>query len=108
LVGNLKPSFGIGIILATLVSLVVFLFGLVNYAWLAALLLLLNGLWILVYGAIEAERRDKLYYAGWGLIMAGLSTFVVLPPAYTLGVVLVLIIAVIGVRLVTASSSKPL
>ena len=106
--GNLKPSFGIGIILATLVSLVVYLFGLVNYSWLAALLLLLNGLWILVYGAVEAERRDKLYYAGWGLIMAGLSTFVVLPLAYTFGVVLVLIIAVIGARLITASSSKPL
>jgi len=108
LAGNLKPSFGIGIILATLVSLVVYLFGLVNYSWLAALLLLLNGLWILVYGAVEAERRDKLYYAGWGLIMAGLSTFAVLPLAYTFGVVLVLIIAVIGVRLITASSSKPL
>jgi hypothetical protein len=104
----LKPSLGIGIILATLVSLVVYLFGLVNYSWLAALLLLLNGLWIIVYGAVEAERRDKLYYGGWGLVMAGLSTFVVLPLAYTLGVVIVLVIAVIGVRLVTASSSKPL
>ena len=104
----MKPSFGIGIILATLVSFVLFLFGIVNYAWLGAMLLLLNGLWIVVYGVMEAERRDKLYYAGWGLIMAGLSTFVVLPLAYVFGVVLVLIIAVIGVRLVTASSSKPL
>ena len=104
----MKPSLGIGIIIATLVSLVVFLFGFVDYAWLAALLLLLNGLWIVVYGVVEAERRDKLYYTGWGLIMAGLSTFVVLPLAYTFGVILVLIIAVIGVRLVTGSSSKPL
>ena len=104
----MKPSLGIGIILATLVSLVVYLFGFVNYSWLAALLLLLNGLWIVGYGAVEAETRDKLYYVGWGLIMAGLSSFVVLPFAYTLGVVIVLIIAVIGVRLVTASGSKPL
>ena len=104
----MKPSFGIGIILATLVSLVVYLFGIVNLAWLGALLLLLNGLWIVVFGIFQAERRDKLYFAGWGLIMAGLSTFVVLPLSYVFGVVLVLIIAVIGVRLVTASSSKPL
>ena len=97
----MKPSLGIGIILATLASLVVFLFGLVGYEWLGALLLLLNGLWIVVYGAVEAESKDKLYYAGWGLIMAGLSTFVVLPIAYTLGVVIVLIMAVIGVRLVS-------
>ena len=104
----MKPSLGIGIILATLVSFVVFLFGLVDYAWLGALLLLLNGLWIAVYGVVEAARRDKLYYAGWGLIMAGLATFVALPLAYTAGVVIVLIIAVIGVRLVVGSGSKAL
>lgn len=104
----MKPSLGIGIILATLVSLVLFLFGLVGYEWLAALLLLLNGLWILVYGVAEAERKDKLYYSGWGLIMAGLSTFVVLPLMYTFGVVIVLIIAVIGVRLVSGSTKNPL
>jgi len=102
----MKPSLGIGVILATLVSLAVFLFGFVSYAWLGALLLLLNGLWIVVYGTLEAERRDRLYYIGWGLIMAGLSTFVVLPLAYTAGVVIVLIIAVIGVRLVTPPDSK--
>jgi hypothetical protein len=39
--------------------------------------------------------------------MAGLATFVVLPLTYTLGVVIVLIIAVIGVRLVTGSGNKP-
>jgi len=103
---QMKPSLGIGVILATLVSLVLFLFGLVGYAWLGALLLLLNGLWIIVYGLIEAERRDRLYYAGWGAIMAGLATFVVLPLAYTVGVVLVLIIAVIGARLVMGPSKS--
>ncbi|MDG7015756.1 MAG: hypothetical protein JRM82_00090 [Nitrososphaerota archaeon] len=102
----MKPSLGIGIILATLVSLVLFLFGFTNYSWLGASLLLLNGVWILVYGLVEAESKDKLYYAGWGLIMAGLSTFVVLPVAYTLGVTVMLVIVVIAVRLV-AGSSKP-
>ena len=97
----MKPSLGIGIILATLASLVLFLFGVVGYEWLGALLLLLNGLWILVYGVVEAGSKDRLYYAGWGLIMAGLSTFVVLPLGYTLGVVIVLVMVVIGVRLVT-------
>lgn len=102
----MKPSLGIGALLATLVSLVVFLFGYVNYAWLGALLLLLNGLWIAIYGVVEAQSRDRLYYAGWGLIMVGLATFVVLPLTYTVGVVIVLVIAVIGVRLVTGSGSK--
>ena len=89
-----------------MVSLVLFLFGFVSYAWLGASLLLLNGLWILVYGVVEAESKDKLYYAGWGLIMAGLSSFVLLPLAYTLGVTIMLIIVVIAVRLV-AGSGKP-
>ena len=79
-----------------------------GYEWLGALLLLLNGLWILIYGIVEAERKDKLYYSGWGLIMAGLSTFVVLPLAYTFGVVIVLIMVVIGVRLVSGSTKSPL
>lgn len=104
----MKPSLGIGIILATLVSLVVFLFGFANYAWLGALLLLLNGLWIAAYGVIQAERRDRLYYAGWGLIMAGLASFVVLPLTYTVGVVIILVIAVIGARLVAGSGGKAL
>jgi hypothetical protein len=97
----MKPSLGVGIILATLVSLVLYLFGLVGFTWLAVLLLLLNGLWIVVYGAVEAGSRDRLYYVGWGLVMAGLSTFAVLPLTYTLGVVLTLIIVVIAVRLVS-------
>ena len=96
----MKPSLGIGSILATLVSLVLFLFGLVDYAWLGAALLLLNGLWILMYGVVEADSRNKLYYSGWGLVMAGLSTFVVLPLAYTLGLVIVLVVAVIGARMI--------
>jgi hypothetical protein len=96
----LKPSLGIGVIIATLVSLVLFLFGVVGYARLGALLLLLNGLWILAYGLVQAEKRDRLYYAGWGLIMAGLSTFVVLPPTYTLGVTLALVIVVVAARLI--------
>ena len=102
----MKPSLGIGIILATLASLVLFLFGFVGYEWLAALLLLLNGLWIAAYGLVEAESKDRLYYAGWGLVMAGLATFVVLPPPYTIGVVVVLIMVVIGVRLVSGTG-KP-
>lgn len=102
----MKPSLGIGIIFATLVSLVLFLFGLANYAWLGALLLLVNGIWIAVYGIAEAESGDRLYYAGWGLIMAGLSTFVVLPLTYTLGVTIMLIVVVIAVRLVSGSGKQ--
>ena len=101
----MKPSLGIGVILATLVALVLYLFGVVDLVWLAALLLLFNGVWIAVYGVVQAERSGRLYYAGWGLIMAGLSTFVVLPLTYTLGVTLVLIIVVIAVRLISSTGS---
>lgn len=101
----MKPSLGIGAILATLVALVLYLFGAVDLVWLAALLLLFNGVWVATYGVVQAERREKLYYAGWGLIMAGLSTFVVLPLMYTLGVTLVLIIVVIAVRLISSTGN---
>jgi hypothetical protein len=103
---RVKPSLGIGVILATLISLVLFLFGITNYVWLAVTLLLFNGIWIAVYGLVEAETRDKLFYGAWGLIMAGLSSFAVLPLTYTLGLTLVLIMVVIGVRLVGGSAKQ--
>ncbi len=59
---------------------------------------MLNGLWILAFGVTLAQGRDRMYYSGWGLVMAAFSTFVVLSLQYVLGVVVVAIIvaAVVG------------
>jgi hypothetical protein len=56
----------------------------------------LGGLWTIVCGVIiNGGRNDRIYYIGWGSVIAVLSTIVVLPLAYTIGLVLTVIIALI-------------
>ena len=91
----MKVSLGAGVILATLLSLALYLFGILSATQAAAAFLLLNGIWILVFGVSLARGRDRLYYSGWGVVMASLSSFAVLPLQYVLGVVIVAIILVV-------------
>ncbi len=91
----MRVSLGAGVILATLLSLALYLFGILSATQAAAAFLLLNGVWILVFGASLARGRDRLYYSGWGVVMASLSTFAVLPLQYVLGVVIVAVILVV-------------
>jgi hypothetical protein len=90
----MRVSLGVGVILATLLSLALYLFGILSATQAAAAFLLLNGIWILVFGVSLARGRDRLYYSGWGVVMASLATFAVLPLQYVLGVVVVAVILV--------------
>ena len=91
----MRVSLGVGVILATLLSVALYLFGILSATQAAAAFLLLNGIWILVFGVSLARGRDRLYYSGWGVVMASLSSFAVLPLQYVLGVVIVAIILVV-------------
>ena len=91
----MRVSLGAGVILATLLSLALYLFGILSATQAAAAFLLLSGVWILVFGVSLAQGRDRLYYSGWGVVMAALSTFAVLPLQYVLGVVVVAAILVV-------------
>lgn len=66
-----------------------------------SLLLLLVGLWSAVFGLALSERKDRLYYSGWGIVVALASTFYVLPLSYTAGLI---ILAVVGIVVVTAAT----
>ena len=97
----MRVSLGAGVILATLLSLALYLFGILSATQAAAAFLLLNGIWILVFGVSLARGRDRLYYSGWGVVMASLATFAVLPLQYVLGVVVVAVILVAVAGMVT-------
>lgn len=99
----MRVSLGAGVILATLLSLALYLFGILSATQAAAAFLLLNGIWILVFGVSLARGRDRLYYSGWGVVMASLATFAVLPLQYVLGVVVVAVILVAVAGMVTRS-----
>ena len=91
----MRISWGVGEIVAILLSLISYLFNLTNPEYTLSLFLLLSGLWTLTAGLLVVEKRDRTYYAAWGVVVAVLSAFAFLPPNYTLGLVLVAIVALI-------------
>ncbi len=94
---------GVGVIVAVLLSIISYLFGLTTPLATLSLLLLLVGLWMLAFGALLASK-DRIYIAGWGIVFALLATFLVLPIQYTIGLVLA---AIVGIILVTYMRGSP-
>jgi predicted membrane channel-forming protein YqfA (hemolysin III family) len=92
----LKVGFGIGLLLCFLIPIALLLFSVVSVAQTASLVFLLAGLWAVVFGLAFASRKDRLYQIGFGIVVAVLSTFIVLPLQYTAGLV---VLSVIGVAL---------
>ena len=81
--------------LTVLVPLALLLFGVLNPLQSISALLLLAGLWTLIFGVFLGSREDRMVYSGWGLVVALFSTFILLPLQYTAGLVVVGIIALI-------------
>jgi len=103
----LKIGLGIGLLVAVLLPVALVLFGIVDYAHAAALVLLLGGLWTVIFGLTFASKRDRLYDAGFGIIIVVFSTFIVLPLQYTAGLVVVSIIAVILASILVKPKNPP-
>ena len=90
----MKVGIGIGLLVCVLVPVALLLFGVVGVSQGAALVLLLAGLWTVVFGLVFASRKDMLYDVGFGVIVAVLSTSIFLPLQYTAGLVVLMIIAI--------------
>lgn len=90
---------GFGLIATILVPFALLLFGVLNFSHAIAAVLLLSGLWTLAFGVLMENRRESLYYSGFGLLVALLSTAIVIQFRYTLGLEL---LALVGLALVQA------
>jgi hypothetical protein len=99
----LKIGLGTGLIICILVPIVLLLFGTLDIAQTASGILLLAGLWTIVYGVAFSGSRDRIYNVGFGVIVAVLSTFLFLAIQYVVGLILVAIIAMV---LVSVSARK--
>jgi hypothetical protein len=88
----LKIGLGIGLLVCVLVPVSLLLFGIVDDAQTASLILFLGGLWTVAFGAVFGGRKDRLYNVGFGIIVAILSTFIFLPLQYTAGLVVISIV----------------
>jgi hypothetical protein len=90
-----RASWGIGVIVAVLISLALLLFNVVNLVGSIALMFLLGGVWIAVFGVAFADASQRMFLAGWGLVIALLSGFAILPWQYALGLEVVGILVLV-------------
>lgn len=90
----MKMAWGVGVIIAVLLPIALFFFGALNGEDTIAAILVLNGLWSVAFGLAFAGK-DRMFYAGWGLVVAILATFAFLPWQYTIGLVLVAAIVLV-------------
>jgi len=102
----LKPGWGVGIIVAILVSAAVYLFGIINFAGMISMILLLCGLWTLIAAFAIVELKDRSYYMGWGVVIAALSLFDFIPFNYTIALVLMAIVVLILVNVYLGKTPK--
>jgi len=87
-----RLGLGIGLIVTVLLPIAFLLFGILHPRQSIAAILLLSGLWAFVFGLFMEMKRDRLYYSGFGAIVALLSSFIVIPFRYTAGLVIVAIV----------------
>ena len=102
----MKPGWGVGMIVAILLSVAVFLFNAVDLKGMVSLLLLLCGLWTVVAAFAIVERKDRNYYSGWGVVIAALSLFDFIPLNYTIALVLLAIVALIIINVYIGKAPK--
>lgn len=98
-----RIGLGVGLIATVLLPVAFLLFGLLKGGQTIPAILLLSGLWTLVFGLMMEARQERLYYSGAGAVAALLSTYVFIPLQYTAGLV---IVALVVLALVQALS-KP-
>lgn len=70
------------------------------------MLLLLAGAWSVLSAFILVESGDRMFYAGWGIVIAGLSLSYFIPVQYAVGLVLVAIVGLIVVYAYLARAPK--
>jgi len=102
----LKPGWGIGMIIAVLLSVAVGLLGSFSLQATVSLLLLIAGLWTIVAAFIVVDRKDRSYYSAWGVVIAALSLAYLIPIQYELALVLLAIVALIVINVYIGKTPK--
>lgn len=95
----MKPSYGMGVLVIVLLTVAVALLGLLGVQGAVSMGLLLAGAWTILAGFAIAEEKERSYYAGWGIIIAGLSLSYLIPIQDAVALVL---LAIVGLIVATA------
>lgn len=102
----MKPGWGIGTLVAVLVSIAVGLLASLSAQGTISLLLLLCGLWTIVAAFIVVDRKDRSYYSAWGVVIAALSLAYLIPIQYELALILLAIVAIIILNVYIGKTPK--
>jgi hypothetical protein len=97
----------VGLIATVLVPLALLLFGALTAGQTIPAILLLSGLWTLVFGLFMEAKQERLYYSGFGVIVALLSTYLFIHVQYTAGLVLVALVALALIQALTRPGAPP-
>jgi hypothetical protein len=89
----MRIAYGEGIVVAILLPVVLFLFGLVRIYFSLFLIVLLFGLWTIVASFLLVRREELRPYLTWGLILSCASSIFVISLAYAIAIILVGVIA---------------
>jgi len=91
-----KLGYGAGLIIVVLLSVAAWLVGLIDLPRMVSLMLLLGGLWTVVAAFTIFDVGERMFYLGWGVVVAALSTFDVFNNFnYTIALILIAIVALI-------------
>jgi hypothetical protein len=103
-----RIGLGYGLVATVLVPVALLLFKALKLDQTVSAILLLSGLWAFVFGLLMEQKEERLYYSGFGVIIAILSTFVFISLRYTVGLVIVAIVVLALTQAVFRPGSKAL
>jgi hypothetical protein len=93
----MKPGYGLGVLVVVLLTAAVALLGLLGPQGAVSMGLLLAGLWTIAAAFFLVAAKERSYYAGWGIIITGLSFTYYIPVQDAVGLILIAIVALIVV-----------
>jgi hypothetical protein len=98
---------GIGLIATVLLPLALLLFGLLSFDQTVSAILLLSGLWAVAFGLFMERKQERLYYSGFGVVVALLSTFLFIHLRYTVGLVIVALVVLALIQALFRPGAPP-
>lgn len=89
----MRIAYGEGVVVVLLASFVFYFLGIVSITHAAFLSILLLGIWTLIASfALVTKEELKVYFA-WGLVIASISTFLVISIRYAIAILFIAVIA---------------
>lgn len=102
-----RIGLGVGLIATVLLPIAFLLLGLLNPGETLPAILLLSGLWAFVFGLLMENKQERLYYSGFGAVVALLSTYHFIHLRYTVGLVIVALVVLALIQALFRPGAPP-